>query len=140
MKKTIFLLLTISFLVPVTGFASTKLGIGVFEYILSRTKFTEVSCAAFSCDYVSEDKSVTMKLQRANLVQHISKDLNFLLDVNIDSELFKSGLFVQYYNNVNLIRVYIKGSEATIEAKQMEDIATLQRWLKNSLSFAAKSS
>jgi len=75
-----------------------------------------------------------MVLRRANLVQHNTKDLNFLLDIDFDSKLFKSGLLVQYYNDKDLIRVYIKGASITIEATRKDEITKLQNWLKSVLS------
>ena len=134
MRKMLFLILTGSILMPMSVSASTDLGIGIFDYILSRTDFPDVNCETYSCNYVSTDKTVQMELIRANLVQHITKDLNFLLDITFDSPMFKSGLLVQYYNNKNLIRVYIKGASATIESKRKDEITTLKRWLENALS------
>ena len=75
-----------------------------------------------------------MELKRANIAQHNAKDLNFLLDIDFDSKLFKSGLLVQYYNDKNLIRVYIKGASLTIEATRKDEITKLQNWLNNVLS------
>ena len=74
-----------------------------------------------------------MELKRANIKQHISKDLNFLLDIEFDSKLFKSGLLVQYYNDKNLIRVYLKGADLTVEATRKDEIMQLQAWLKKVL-------
>ena len=134
MRKMLFLILTGSILMPMSVSASTDLGIGIFDYILSRTDFPDVTCETYTCNYVSGDKTVRMQLVRANLVQHITKDLNFLLDISFDSPMFKSGLLVQYYNNKNLIRVYIKGASKTIESKRKDEITTLKRWLENALS------
>jgi hypothetical protein len=75
-----------------------------------------------------------MELRRANLAEHNGKDLNFLLDIDFDSKLFKSGLLVRYYNDKDLIRVFIKRSSITIEATRRDEITTLQSWLKNVLS------
>ena len=74
-----------------------------------------------------------MELKRATIKQHISKDLNFLLDIEFDSKLFKSGLLVQYYNDKNLIRVYLKGADLTVEATRKDEIRQLQAWLKKVL-------
>jgi uncharacterized SAM-dependent methyltransferase len=74
-----------------------------------------------------------MELKRATLNQHVSKDLNFLLDIEFDSKLFKSGLLVQYYNDKNLIRVYLKGADLTVEATRKDEIRQLQAWLKKVL-------
>ena len=139
MRKMFFLILTASILTPVSVSASTELGIGIFDYIISRTVFTDVTCETYSCNYVSKDKTVQMKLVRANLVQHITKDLNFMLDISFDSPLFKSGLLVQYFNNRNLIRVFIKGASTTIESKKKKDITALKQWLENALSHVKSS-
>ena len=133
MRKMFFLIVTVSILMPMSASASSKLGIGIFDYILSRTEFKDVTCETYGCKYVSTDRTIKMELRRANLVQHNTKDLNFLLDIDFDSTLFKSGLLVQYYNNKDLIRVYIKGSSTTIEAKKKDEITTLRRWLENAL-------
>jgi hypothetical protein len=74
-----------------------------------------------------------MELKRATIKQHTSKDLNFLLDIEFDSRLFKSGLLVQYYNDKNLIRVYLKGADLTVEATRKDEIRQLQAWLKKVL-------
>jgi len=152
----LFLILAVSILMPLSALASTEstppstksapastksaqvstdqLGIGVFDYIISRTKFNVDTCEAYSCNYVSPDKTIKMELKRANLAQHNAKDLNFLLDIDFDSKLFKSGLLVQYYNDKDLIRVYIKGASLTIEATRKDEITKLQSWLKSVLS------
>jgi DNA repair exonuclease SbcCD ATPase subunit len=73
--------------------------IGVFDFIISRTDFKVAKCEAYSCNFVSTDNAIKMDLKRATLEQHVSKDLKFLLNIELDSKLFKSGLLVQYYNN-----------------------------------------
>ena len=73
MRKMFFLILTASILMSVSVSASTELGIGIFDYILSRTDFKDVTCETYSCNYVSTDRTVQMKLVRANLVQHIPR-------------------------------------------------------------------
>ena len=163
MRKILFFIVTFSIVIPICAAASTEsattstksattstkstpvstkstpistdqLGIGVFDYIISRTEFNVGSCEVYSCNYVSPDKTIKMVLRRANLVQHNTKDLNFLLDIDFDSKLFKSGLLVQYYNDIALIRVYIKGASLTIEATRKDEITKLQSWLKSVLS------
>jgi len=85
---------------PLSVSATTEqLAIGVFDFIISRTDLKVVKCEAYSCNYVSTDNAIKMELKRATLNQHVSKDLNFLLDIEFDSKLFKSGLLVQYYND-----------------------------------------
>ncbi|MBC8257950.1 MAG: hypothetical protein H8E38_02950 [SAR324 cluster bacterium] len=139
MRKIIFCFLSLSLLLPVSVSATSKLGIGIFDYILSRTEFKEVNCGTYSCKYLSTDKSVSMELNRATLVQHINQDLNFLLSIDFDSALFKSGLLVQYFNDKDLIRVYIKGDSTTIKANKLDEITTLQNWLENALRHAKSS-
>ena len=73
--------------------------IGVIDFIISRSDLKVVRCEAYSCNFVSKDNSVKMKMQRATLEQHVSEGLNFLLDIEFDENLFKSGLLVQYYNH-----------------------------------------
>ena len=135
MRKILFFIVTVSILIPLSAPASTEqLGIGVFDYIISRTDFNVETCEAYSCNYVSTDKTIKMKLRRANLAEHNGKDLNFLLDIDFDSKLFTSGLLVRYYNDKDLIRVFIKKSSITIEATRRDEITTLQSWLKTVLS------
>ena len=135
MKKMFILIVTISILIPLSAHSSTEqLGIGVFDYIISRTDFNAETCEDYSCNYISTDKTIKMKLRRANLAEHNGKDLNFLLDIDFDSKLFTSGLLVRYYNDKDLIRVFIKKSSITIEATRRDEITTLQSWLKTVLS------
>ena len=135
MRKMFFLIVTVSILIPLSAPASTEqLGIGVFDYIISRTDFNVETCEAYSCKYVSTDKTIKMELRRANLAEHNGKDLNFLLDIDFNSKLFESGLLVRYYNDKDLRRVFIKKSSVTIEATRRDEITTLQSWLKTVLS------
>ena len=136
MRRMFFLIVTLSILLPstISARATEQLAIGVFDIIISRTEFNVETCEAYSCDYVSTDKTIKMELRRANLAEHNGKDLNFLLDIEFDSKLFKSGLLVRYYNDIDLIRVFIKRSSITIEATRRDEITTLQSWLKNVLS------
>ena len=113
--------------------------IGVFDFIISRTDFKVAKCEAYSCNFVSTDNAIKMDLKRATLEQHVSKDLKFLLNIELDSKLFKSGLLVQYYNNKNLIRVYLKGAAMTIEATRNDEIAHLQAWLQKVMQLCVKS-
>jgi hypothetical protein len=71
-----------------------------------------------------------MELKKATLEQHVSKNLNFLLDIKFDSKLFNSSLLVHYYNDKSLIHVYLKGADMTIEAKGDDEISHLQAWLQ----------
>ena len=122
---------------PLTASANVvkteQLAIGVFDFIISRTDLKVVKCESHSCNYVSTDNAIKMELKRATLKQHVSKDLNFLLDIEFDSKLFKSGLLVQYYNDKNLIRVYLKGANITVEATRKDEIKQLQAWLEKVL-------
>ena len=61
MRKMFILIVTVSILIPLSAPASTEqLGIGVFDYIISRTDFNAETCEAYSCDYVSTDKTIKM--------------------------------------------------------------------------------
>lgn len=131
MRKIFFLFVSLSILMPLSVSATTEqLAIGVFDFIISRTDLKVVKCEAYSCNYVSTDNAIKMELKRATLNQHVSKDLNFLLDIEFDSKLFKSGLLVKYYNNKDLIRVDLKGAAITVKATRKDEITQLQAWLK----------
>ena len=131
MRKIFFLIVSLSILMPLSASATTEqLAIGVFDFIISRTDLKVVKCEAYSCNYVSTDNSIKMELKRATLKQHVSEDLNFLLDIEFDSKLFKSGLLVKYYNNKDLIRVDLKGAAITVKATRKDEITQLQAWLK----------
>ena len=134
MRKIFFLIVSLSILMPLSASATTEqLAIGVFDFIISRTDLKVVKCEAYSCNYVSTDNSIKMELKRATLKQHVSEDLNFLLDIEFDSKLFKSGLLVKYYNNKDLIRVDLKGAAITVKATRKDEITQLQAWLKKIL-------
>ena len=140
MRRMFFLIVTLSILLPstISARATEQLAIGVFDIIISRTEFNVETCEAYSCDayvcnFASKDNTTQMELKRATIQQHVEKDLNFLLDIEFDSKLFKSGLLVQYYNDINLIRVYLKGAGITVEATRKDEIASLQNWLKKVL-------
>ena len=134
MRKMFFLIVTLSILMPLTASATTEqLAIGVFDFIISRTDLKVVKCEDYSCNYVSTDNAIKMELKRATLKQHVSEDLNFLLDIEFDSKLFKSGLLVKYYNNKDLIRVDLKGAAITVKATRKDEITQLQAWLKKIL-------
>ena len=131
MRKIFFLFVSLSILMPLSVSATTEqLAIGVFDFIISRTDLKVVKCEAYSCNYVSTDNAIKMELKRATLNKHVSKDLNFLLDIEFDSKLFKSGLLVKYYNNKDLIRVDLKGAAITVKATRKDEITQLQAWLK----------
>ena len=134
MRKLFFLIVSLSILMPLSASATTEqLAIGVFDFIISRTDLKVVKCEAYSCNYVSTDNAIKMELKRATLKQHVSEDLNFLLDIEFDSKLFKSGLLVKYYNNKDLIRVDLKGAAITVKATRKDEITQLQSWLKKVL-------
>ena len=134
MRKIFFLIVSLSILMPLSASATTEqLAIGVFDFIISRTDLKVVKCEAYSCNYVSTDNAIKMELKRATLKQHVSEDLNFLLDIEFDSNLFKSGLLVKYYNNKDLIRVDLKGAAITVKATRKDEITQLQSWLKKVL-------
>jgi hypothetical protein len=134
MRKIFFLIVSLSILMPLSASATTEqLAIGVFDFIISRTDLKVVKCEAYSCNYVSTDNAIKMELKRATLKQSVSEDLNFLLDIEFDSKLFKSGLLVKYYNNKDLIRVDLKGAAITVKATRKDEITQLQAWLKKVL-------
>ena len=134
MRKIFFLIVSLSILMPLSASATTEqLAIGVFDFIISRTDLKVVKCEAYSCNYVSTDNAIKMELKRATLKQTVSEDLNFLLDIEFDSKLFKSGLLVKYYNNKDLIRVDLKGAAITVKATRKDEITQLQAWLKKVL-------
>ena len=134
MRKIFFLIVSLSILMPLSASATTEqLAIGVFDFIISRTDLKVVKCEAYSCNYVSTDNAIKMELKRATLKQSVSEDLNFLLDIEFDSKLFKSGLLVKYYNNKDLIRVDLKGAAITVKATRKDEITQLQAWLKKIL-------
>ena len=134
MRKIFFLIVSLSILMPLSASATTEqLAIGVFDFIISRMEFKVVKCEDHSCNYVSTDNAIKMELKRATLKQHVSEDLNFLLDIEFDSNLFKSGLLVKYYNNKDLIRVDLKGAAITVKATRKDEITQLQSWLKKVL-------
>ena len=111
--------------------------IGVIDFIISRSDLKVVKCEAYSCNFVSKDNSVKMQMQRATLEQHVSEGLNFLLDIEFDEKLFKSGLLVHYYNDSSNIRVYLKGADITIVTSRNDEIAYLQAWLQKVLETCA---
>ena len=134
MRKIFFLIVSLSILMPLSASATTEqLAIGVFDFIISRMEFKVVKCEDYTCNYVSTDNAIKMELKRATLKQHVSEDLNFLLDIEFDSNLFKSGLLVKYYNNKDLIRVDLKGAAITVKATRKDEITQLQSWLKKVL-------
>jgi hypothetical protein len=134
MRKIFFLIVSLLILMPLSASATTEqLAIGVFDFIISRTDLKVVKCEAYSCNYVSTDNAIKMELKRATLKQSVSEDLNFLLDIEFDSKLFKSGLLVKYYNNKDLIRVDLKGAAITVKATRKDEITQLQAWLKKVL-------
>jgi len=135
MRNIFFLIVSLSILLPsaASARATEQLAIGVFDIIISRTEFDMEKCEDYVCTFASKDKTTKMELKRATIKQHVTKDLNFLLDIEFDSKLFKSGLLVQYYNDINLIRVYLKGAGLTVEATRKDEIASLQNWLQKVL-------
>ena len=113
-----------------TNLSSELQPIGVFDFIIARSDFKLEKCDTYSCNFVSTDNAIKMELKKATLEQHVSKDLNFLLDIKFDSKLFNSSLLVHYYNDKSLIHVYLKGADMTIEAIGDDEISHLQAWLQ----------
>ncbi len=124
---------------------TSQLGIGVYDLIYKGTNFSEVKCEKYKCNFVSDDKITTMEMKRVEFELFLKRDINIMLDINVNSVLFnckeegpcKSGLVIHYHNDPNLIRVYIKNSKDSIEATTKEEIKILQGWLKRAIKIAA---
>ena len=123
---------------------TSQLGIGVYDLIVQNTNFSDVKCESHQCNFASDDKNITMEMKRVGFDLFLNRDLNIMIDINVNSILFnckeegpcKSGLVVHYHNDPNLIRVYIKNSKKSIEATTKEEIQVLQSWLKKALKIA----
>ena len=102
---------------------------------------------SYKCNFVSDDNITTMEMKRVDFDLFLKRDLNIMLDINVNSVLFnckeegpcKSGLVIHYHNDPDLIRVYIKNSKDSIEATTKEEIKILQSWLKRAIKIAAAS-
>ena len=124
---------------------TSQLGIGVYDLIYKSTNFTDVKCESYKCNFVSDDKITTMEMERVAFDLFLKRDINIMLDINVNSSLFnckeegpcKSGLVIHYHNDPDLIRVYIKNSKDSIEATTKEEIKILQGWLKRAIKIAA---
>ena len=98
---------------------TSQLGIGVYDLIVKNTNFSDVKCESHQCNFASDDKNITMEMKRVGFDLFLNRDLNIMIDINVNSILFnckeegpcKSGLVVHYHNDPNLIRVYIKNSK-----------------------------
>ena len=126
---------------------TSQLGIGVYDLIIKNTNFPDVKCESHQCNFVSDDKNITMEMKRVGFDLFLNRDLNIMIDINVKSILFnckeegpcKSGLVVHYHNNPDLIRVYIKNSKESIEATTKEEIQVLQSWLQRAIKIARTS-
>ena len=126
---------------------TSQLGIGVYDLIYKGTNFSDVKCENYQCNFVSDDNITTMEMKRVNFELFLKRNINIMLDINVNSVLFnckqegpcKSGLVIHYHNDPNLIRVYIKNSKDSIEATTKEEIMILQGWLKRAIDIAAAS-
>ncbi len=126
---------------------TSQLGIGVYDLIYKGTNFPDVKCESHKCDFVSDDNITTMEMKRVDFDLFLKRDINIMLDINVNSVLFnckeegpcKSGLVIHYHNDPDLIRVYIKNSKESIEATTKEEIKILQSWLKRAIKIAAAS-
>ena len=124
---------------------TSQLGIGVYDLIYKNTNFTDVKCESYKCNFSSDDKITTMEMERVVFDLFLKRDINIMLDINVNSSLFnckeegpcKSGLVIHYHNDPDLIRVYIKNSKDSIEATTKEEIKILQGWLKRAIKIAA---
>ena len=123
---------------------TSQLGIGVYDLIIKNTNFGDVKCESHLCNFASDDKNITMEMKRVGFDLFLNRDLNIIIDINVNSILFnckeegpcKSGLVVHYHNDPNLIRVYIKNSKKSIEASTKEEIQVLQSWMDRALKIA----
>ena len=123
---------------------TSQLGIGVYDLIIQNTNFSDVKCESHQCNFASDDKNITMEMKRVGFDLFLNRDLNIMIDINVNSILFnckeegpcKSGLVVHYHNDPSLIRVYIKNSKKSIEATTKEEIQVLQSWLQKALKIA----
>ena len=147
MKK--FLVFTAAAFLLGSGYASSQdktsqMGIGIYDLIIKHTNFIKGSCKTHLCNLVSEDKNIKVEIKRVAFDLFLSRDLNIIMDINVDSILFncqakapcESGLVVHYHNDVNLIRVYIKNSDYSIEASTKGEVKLLNGWLKKLLDLA----
>ena len=124
---------------------TSQLGINVYDLIYKNTNFTDVKCESYKCNFISDDNITTMEMERVNFDLFLKRNINIMLDINVNSSLFnckeegpcKSGLVIHYHNDPNLIRVYIKNSKDSIEATTKEEIKVLQGWLKRAINIAA---
>ena len=124
---------------------TSQLGIGVYDLIYKNTNFTDVKCESYKCNFSSDDKITTMEMERVEFDLFLKRDINIMLDINVNSSLFnckeegpcKSGLVIHYHNDPDLIRVYIKNSKDSIEATTKEEIKILQSWLTRAIKIAA---
>ena len=124
---------------------TSQMGIGVYDLIIKNTKLNKLECADYKCTFESNDKAIKIEVERVGFDQFLSRDLNIIMDINVDSVLFncndpetpcKNGLVVHYHNDANLIRVYIKGAGSTIEATTKTEIKVLRSWLNFILKLA----
>ena len=147
MKK--FLVFTAAAFLLGAGYASSQdktsqMGIGIYDLIIKHTNFIKGSCETHLCNLVSEDKNIKVEIKRVAFDLFLSRDLNIIMDINVDSILFncqakapcESGLVVHYHNDANLIRVYIKNSDYSIEASTKSEVKLLNAWLKKLLEVA----
>ncbi len=150
MKK--FLVFAAAILLLGAGYISaqdktSQMGIGVYDLIIKNTNFTKGACETHTCSLVSDDNNIKVEIKRVGFDLFLNRDLNIIMDLNVDSILFnceeeapcKSGLIVHYHNDVNLIRVYIKNSDHTIEASTKGEVRLLNNWLKILLNSARAS-
>ena len=141
MKK--FLVFAAAILLLGAGYISaqdktSQMGIGVYDLIIKNTNFTKAACETHTCSLVSDDNNIKVEIKRVGFDLFLNRDLNIIMDINVDSILFnceeeapcKSGLIVHYHNDVNLIRVYIKNSDHSIEASSKGEVRLLNNWLK----------
>ncbi|GIS36888.1 MAG: hypothetical protein Ct9H90mP8_3080 [Pseudomonadota bacterium] len=67
---------------------TSQLGIGVYDLIIQNTNFSDVKCESHQCNFASDDKNITMEMKRVGFDLFLNRDLNIMIDINVNSILF----------------------------------------------------
>ena len=67
---------------------TSQLGIGVYDLIYKGTNFPDVKCESHKCNFVSDDNITTMEMKRVDFDLFLKRDINIMLDINVNSVLF----------------------------------------------------
>ncbi|HJL88001.1 MAG TPA: hypothetical protein QF623_12785, partial [SAR324 cluster bacterium] len=67
---------------------TSQLGIGVYDLIIKNTNFGDVKCESHLCNFASDDKNITMEMKRVGFDLFLNRDLNIIIDINVNSILF----------------------------------------------------